>query len=138
MLDLTTLHIRLRAWLSDATGLALTDGLLDEAARQALDALNRAAGASYAVQGLDDAPDTTLPATLETLLVSGAVAIAAEGTAAAAERLLEPGTPPTSVLVAWGQAQYERFQAALAALRAGQMQAGSEPPYAAWQEVEDA
>ena len=79
---------------------------------------------------------TSLPAGLESLLVSGAGALAAEGAAAAAERLLEPGGQPVSVLVAWGRLQYERFQAALGELHARQMQTGA-PPYAAWEEVED-
>ena len=136
MFDITALRARLRAWLNDGPGLALPDGLLDEAARQALDALNRAGGTSYSVQGLDDALATTLPAGLESLLVSGAGAVAAEGAAAAAERLLEPGGLPVTVLVAWGRLQYERFQAALSELRARQMQVG-QLPYAAWEEVED-
>lgn len=137
MLDLISLRARLRAWLSDATGLALSDGLLDEAAVQALDAINRAGGTAYSVQNLNAAPATTLPASLEPLLVGGAGALAAGGAAAAAERLLEPGAQRTIVLVAWGRAQYERFQAALVELRARQMQSGLQPPYAAWQEVED-
>ncbi len=136
MFDITALRARLRAWLNDGPGLALPDGLLDEAARQALDALNRAGGTSYAVQGLDGAAVTSLPAGLESLLVSGAGAVAAEGAAAAAERLLEPGGQPVTVLVAWGRLQYERFQAALGELHARQMQAG-ELPYTAWEEVED-
>lgn len=136
MFDITALRARLRAWLNDGPGLALPDDLLDEAARQALDALNRAGGTSYAVQGLDGAAVTTLPAGLEALLVSGAGAVAAEGAAAAAERLLEPGGQPVTVLVAWGRLQYERFQAALGDLRARQLQAG-QPPYASWEEVED-
>lgn len=137
MLDLTTLRARLRSWLSDSTGLALSDGLLDEAALQALDAINRAGAIAYAVQGLDGAPDTTLPESLEALLVGGAGALAAEGAAVAAERLLEPTAERTTVLVAWGRVQYERFQAALAELRTRQMQCGLEPPYATWPEVED-
>ncbi|GAP12902.1 hypothetical protein LARV_00642 [Longilinea arvoryzae] len=137
MLDLTTLRARLRAWLSDSTGLALSDGLLDEAALQALDAINRAGATGYSVQGLGEAPITTLPAALEILLVHGAGALAAEGAAVAAERLLEPDGQRTTVLVAWGRAQYGRFQIALAELRARQMQSGLEPPYAAWGEAPD-
>lgn len=136
MFDITALRARLRAWLSDGTGLALPDGLLDEVASQALDALNRAGGTTYSVQGLDGAAVTSLPAGLESLLVSGAGALAAEGAAAAAERLLEPGGQPVTVLVAWGRLQYERFVAALGDLRARQMQSG-QAPYAAWEEVED-
>lgn len=136
MFDITALRARLRAWLNDGPGLALPDGLLDEAAQQALDAVNRAGGTVFAVQGLGGAPATSLPAGLETLLVSGAGALAAEGAAAAAERLLEPGGQPVSVLVAWGRLQYERFQAALGELHARQLQAG-EPPYSAWEEVGD-
>ncbi len=117
MFDLTALRARLRAWLSDATGLALPDGMLDEVCKQALDALNRAGATDYSVQGLNDAPATTLPA--------------------AAERLLEPAGERTTVLVAWGRAQYERFLAALAELRARQMQSGSQPPYSPWEEVQD-
>ncbi len=137
MLDLTTLRARLRAWLSDSTGLALSDGLLDEAEMLALDAINRAGASAYTVQGLGAAPGTTLPAALEALLVHGAGALAAEGAAVAAERLLEPEPQRTTVLLAWGHAQYERFQIALAELRARQMQSGLEPPYAAWEEVAD-
>lgn len=137
MFDITALRARLRAWLNDGPGLALPDGLLDEAARQALDALNRAGAAAYVVQGLDGAALTTLPAGLESLLVGGAGAFAAAGAAAAAERLLEPGGQPVTVLTAWGRMQYERFQAGLAELRARQMQSGFVPPYAAWEEVED-
>lgn len=136
MFDITALRARLRAWLNDGPGLALPDGLLDEAACQALDAVNRAGGSTYSVQGLDGALATSLPAGLESLLVGGAGALAAEGAAAAAERLLEPGGQPVTVLVAWGRLQYERFQAALGELHARQMQLG-QPPYAAWEEVED-
>lgn len=137
MFDLTALRARLRGWLNDGPGLALPDGLLDETALQALDAVNRAGGTAYTVQGLGGAAITTLPAGLETLLVSGAGALAAEGSAAAAERLAEPGGQPVTVLVAWGRLQYERFQAALGELRARQMQSGGDPPYSAWEEVED-
>lgn len=137
MFDLTALRARLRAWLSDATGLALPDGLLDEVCNQALDALNRAGATEFSVQGLNDAPATTLPAALESLLVSGAGALAAEGAAAAAERLLEPAGERTTALVAWGRAQYERFLAALAELHARQMQSGGQPPYSPWEEVQD-
>ncbi len=137
MLDLSTLRARLRSWLSDSTGLALSDGLLDEAALQALDAINRAGATDYGVLGLAGASTTTLPAALEALLVHGAGALAAEGAAVAVERLLEPDGQRTAVLVAWGRAQYERFQTALAELRARQMQSGLEPPYAAWEEVSD-
>ena len=136
MFDITALRARLRAWLSDGTGLALPDGLLDQAALQALDLLNRAGGTVYSVQGLGGAVATTLPAALESLLVSGAGALAAEGAAAAAERLAEPGGQPVTVLVAWGRLQYERFLAALGDVRARQLQAG-QPPYAGWEEVED-
>lgn len=136
MFDITALRARLRAWLSDGPGLALPDGLLDEAALQALDLLNRAGGTSFSVQGLDGALATSLPAGLESLLVSGAGALAAEGAAAAAERLLEPAGQPVTVLVAWGRLQYERFQAALGDVRARQLQAG-QPPYTGWEEVED-
>lgn len=137
MIELTALRARLRAWLDDATGLALTDGLLDEAALQALDMLNRAGATQFGVQGLNGALTTTLPTSLEALLVSGAGALAAEGCAAAAERLLEPDGQRVTVLVAWGRAQFERFQAALGELRARQMQSGLEPPYAAWEEAGD-
>jgi hypothetical protein len=138
MIDQTAMRARLRAWLDDATGLALPDGLLDEAALQALDLLNRAGATQFGVQGLNGAAVTTLPASLEALLVSGAGALAAEGSAAAAERLLLPEGKRATVLVAWGRAQFERFQAALGELRARQMQSGLQPPYAAWEEDENA
>lgn len=138
MIDLTALRARLRAWLDDSARLALSDGLLDEAALQALDMLNRAGATQFSVQGLNGAPATTLPTSLEALLVSGAGALAAEGSAAAAERLLEPEGQRTTVLVAWGRAQFERFQAALDELHTRQMQSGLEPPYAAWEEAGDA
>jgi len=137
MIELTALRARLRAWLDDATGLALADGLLDEAALQALDMLNRAGATQFSVQGLNGALATTLPTALEALLVSGAGALAAEGSAAAAERLLQPEGQRVTVLVAWGRAQFERFQAALGELRARQMQSGLQPPYAAWEEADD-
>jgi len=137
MIDQTALRARLRAWLDDSAGLALSDGLLDEAALQALDMLNRAGATQFSVQGLNGAPTTTLPTSLEALLVSGAGALAAEGSAAAAERLLEPEGQRVTVLVAWGRAQFERFQAVLTELHARQMQSGLQPPYATWEEAGD-
>lgn len=159
---LATLLTRVRDLLADSGADLWMDASLTEALRLALGEYNLAArvdapaGALAALQGLDGATETSLPAAHESLLVWGAAAWAALGRAV--DRAgLQDGGAESQVFKAWGEARLGEFKAMLAALfpgyraalngeaasaalpddeaaRLADLRTAANPPWGVWQE----
>ncbi len=132
MSDYADLVVRLRAGLMDTDGAVWQSGELDEAMRQALSDMGLAAGATYAVEGLDGAATTSLPSAHFATLVRGAAAYAMLWRAM--ERVDAFSSRPNlpSAALAAAAALLARFETALthlAAMRLAEMQTAAASPY---------
>ena len=78
MVDLDSLIVRLETLFLDPHGLALPQGLGEEAFRTSLEELNTTLGSDYLLSGLQDASLTTLPDGCLSALLQGAAAVVLE------------------------------------------------------------
>ncbi len=114
-LNLTTLLEQTRLFLHDSEGARYSADDLTAAARMALMEINLVSAQGFALAGLDGADETTLPDSLQHLLVMGAAGYAASARAAAqAEWELAP--QKTLPLALWSRNVMEDFRRILCTL----------------------
>lgn len=137
---LSTLETRVKAYLSDATSLVFTTALVDEGLRLALGQLNLYLAASYTITDLDGAIATTLPASDESLLITGAAGYAAQSRVVKRTESFNLDQSVAQALATWGDDRIQEFSAGITFLinqaasvaetaRVAALRAATIPPY---------
>lgn len=136
-IDYTTALARTRAFLMDSSSAIWADADLQGAIRMALGEINVVAGAGFQVSGLDAALVTTLPATLESLVVLGAAGYASVARAADRSEAFEL-VGEFKDTKQWGEERLAEFRGLLGKLYPGDqvrtagMRAATSGVFGAW------
>lgn len=131
-LALSEVQVRLACHLNDTVHLVWSDALLEAAIRSALLAISRVAGTRFALAGLDDALETTLPVEDEHVLLVGAVAYALTFRATGRFEEAALGADLPAHLSSWASAHMARFQTLLAETKQRLIQTSTEPSFGTW------
>ena len=132
-LTLSSLKDQLALRLSDQNNLVYDAATLDEALRASLAELSRVNGADLFISGLDDALETTLPASFVHPLLVGAVAFALRFRAAGQFEPVSLDSDLPSALLVASHKQMEAFRQALEEIRLQILQTSSDCPYDQWE-----
>ena len=135
--DLAGIRDRVELYLIDATNKSFDANTLDEALKQALSDLSKAAGAALTVKDLDSESATTVETQDLATLVQGAAAYAAESRTVKRTEMVSIGENPQPSLKAWAAGTMELFQARLNQVRLRTLHNASTAPHGAMEWTEE-
>lgn len=110
-LDLSTTHEKVAALLGDPAHVRWDEDQIELAIAQALGEISLAAGQPLTLNGLEDAPETSVPEQLAAALVSGAAGFCAVMRAGARADWESQAEGEPQRLSAWGEARLAEFRA---------------------------
>ena len=131
-MNLTEIRTEVSLHLNDPSQLIWTETLLDAAIRAALEALGRALGGAFALEGLDGALETTLDGSHRQVLVAGAVAYALALRVSGRFEDARAGEDLPDRRADWAGIQMARFEKLLGQVRVQSHQTAETAPYDPW------